>query len=120
MFLNEYELCHYDQQGLYYYTSKLTPDSEVIYAFTKAQAGELDTKGKEWFKQLAAHELAEKELMESGLNYRNPDTWDGNKFTNIPPGAHDLAPKQPDFGSFPGYEENVASFYNLKWSELYD
>lgn len=60
MFLNEYELCHYDQQGLYYYKSRLTPDSEVVYAFTKAQTGELTPQGKEWFKQLAAHELAEK------------------------------------------------------------
>ncbi|WP_339267583.1 hypothetical protein NYE54_27295 [Paenibacillus sp. FSL K6-1330] len=120
MFLNEYELCHYDQQGLYYYKSRLTPDSEVVYAFTKAQTGELTPQGKEWFKQLAAHELAEKKLMESGLSYRHPDSWDGMKFTNDPPGAHDLAPKQPDFGSFPGYEEDVAKFYNLKWSELYD
>jgi len=60
MFLNEYELCHYDQHGLYYYKSRLTPDSEVVYAFTKAQVGELTPQGKEWFKQLAAHELAEK------------------------------------------------------------
>ncbi|EPY11657.1 hypothetical protein SAMN04488689_107159 [Paenibacillus sp. cl6col] len=58
--------------------------------------------------------------MESGHNYRHPNSWDGTKFTNDPPGAHDLAPKQPEFGSFPGYEENVAKFYNLKWSELYD
>ncbi|AIQ46217.1 hypothetical protein R70723_10220 [Paenibacillus sp. FSL R7-0273] len=120
MFLNEYELCHYDQKGLYYYKSRLTPDSEVVYAFTKAQTGELTPQGKGWFKQLAAHELAEKKLMESGLSYRHPDSWEGMKFSNDPPGAHDLAPKQPDFGSFPGYEENVAKFYNLRWSELYD
>ncbi|WP_236346222.1 hypothetical protein [Paenibacillus plantiphilus] len=120
MFLNEYELCHFDQQGLYYYKSRLTPDSEVVYAFTKAQEGELTQQGKEWFKKLAAHELAEKKLMESGLNYRHPDSWDGMKFTSDPPGAHDLAPKQPEFGSFPGYEEDVAKFYNIKWRELYD
>lgn len=52
MFLNEYELCHYDQQGLYYYKSRLTPDPEVVYAFTKAQAGELTPQDKDWFKQL--------------------------------------------------------------------
>ncbi|TKI56922.1 hypothetical protein E8L90_16425 [Brevibacillus antibioticus] len=121
LFLNEYELCHYDQQGLYYYYSRLTPDSEVVYAFAKAQEGELNGEGKKWFKQLARHELVEKRLMDSGKHsYRHPNSWDGTKFTGDPPGAHDLAPDQPAFGTFPGYEENVAKFYNLKRGELYD
>lgn len=65
-------------------------------------------EGKAWFRQLANHELGERQLMAKGIPYRNPAAWDSNlgSFGSKPPGAHDLAPKQPNYGTFPGFEPN--------------
>ncbi|MCG7376406.1 hypothetical protein MH215_05330 [Paenibacillus sp. ACRSA] len=60
MFLKEYDLPWYDDKGLYYYKSKLTPDSEVVFAFHKAVEGELTWDQKKWFNKLKDHELEEK------------------------------------------------------------
>ncbi|WP_143067107.1 hypothetical protein [Paenibacillus sp. OK076] len=95
MFLNEYDLPWYDNKGLYYYKSKLTPDSEVVYAFHKALEGNLTLEQKKWFSQLAAHELEEQKLMNMGKDYRNPKAWNGKDgFNPYPPGAHEMAPAQ--------------------------
>ncbi|CAI6084110.1 hypothetical protein PAECIP112173_04182 [Paenibacillus sp. JJ-100] len=121
MFLKEYDLPWYDGKGLYYYKSKLTPDSEVIFAFHKAIEGELTLEQKKWFLKLKEHELEEKKLMESGKDYRNPNAWNGKDgFNPDPPGAHELAPEQPKFGTFPGYINGLNKFYGIKVGEEWD
>ncbi|WP_405157640.1 hypothetical protein [Paenibacillus sp. FSL H8-0283] len=107
LFLNKYDLPAYDEKGLYFYKTRLTPDPEVIYAYHKVLDGELTPDQKKWFQQLKAHELDEKARMDSGEEYyRHPGSWDFESKTwkSKPPGAHDNAVPQPEFGTFPGYK----------------
>lgn len=84
---------------------RFSADDEVAFAWNTALEGPLTPKGKFYFEQLAAHELGERALMARGVPYRNPASWDSRMgaFKSVPPGAHDLAPRQPDYGSFPGF-----------------
>ncbi|WP_143276655.1 hypothetical protein [Brevibacillus brevis] len=121
LFLNEYDLPWYDEKGLYYYKSRLTPDSEVVYIFMKSLEGEFNQKQKAWFEQLAKHELEEIDFMEDGFDYRNPDSWNGKDgFNPYPPGAHEMASDQPDFGTFPGYEQEFYKFYGIRMGDEWD
>jgi hypothetical protein len=123
LFLNKYDLPAYDEKGLYFYKTRLTPDPEVVYAFHKAVEGELTSDQKKWFLQLKAHELDEKARMDSEKEYyRHPESWDfeSRSWKSIPPGAHDNAVAQPEFGTFPGYKEESAKFYKIKKGDEYD
>jgi YD repeat-containing protein len=92
--------------GLRFKLSRFAADDEIAFAWQAAQNGVLPPKGQSWFRQLADHELGERALMAKGVPYRDPAAWDSNKkwFGSTPPGAHDLAPLQPDYGTFPGFE----------------
>ena len=92
------------------YVSKLdyfTADEEIAYAWSQAQIKDLSPSQKSWFRQLCDHELEERKLMygDNPIMYRNIDSWNGTKYTDTPPGAHDLASAQPEFGTFEGFEE---------------
>ncbi|WP_432749740.1 hypothetical protein [Paenibacillus amylolyticus] len=123
LFLNKYDLPAYDEKGLYFYKTRLTPDPEVIYAYHKVLDGELTPDQKKWFQQLKAHELDEKARMDSGEEYyRHPGSWDFESKTwkSKPPGAHDNAVPQPEFGTFPGYKEESSRFYKIKKGDEYE
>jgi len=83
---------------------RFTPDDQIAYAWQYAVENELTQRQKQWFRELADHELTERKFMGQGIPYRNPDGWDPVKemFLADPPGAHDLAPMAPKF-TFPGY-----------------
>lgn len=80
-------------------------DSEIAYAWKTAQQKELTEAQKQWFKQLAAHELGERVMMSKGYPYRRVEAWNPKmeRFETIPSGAHDLAPRGP-VDIFPGYK----------------
>lgn len=88
---------------------RFSADDEIAFAWMQAQKAPLTAEGREWFKQLAGHELGERSLMAKGVPYRNPTAWDPKalggvgRFNSTPPGAHDLAPPQPGYGTFPGF-----------------
>jgi hypothetical protein len=81
---------------------------DVAHAWQLAQKGELNDKQKTWFRELANHELREKELMDGGMPLRDPSTWNGQGFDIQPEkNAHDkanLTDKQPT-RDFPGYDK---------------
>ncbi|MCM3134069.1 WXG100 family type VII secretion target [Paenibacillus polysaccharolyticus] len=83
-------------------------DPDVAHAWQLAQKGELNDKQKAWFRELANHELKEKELMDGGMPLRDPSTWNGKGFDIQPEkNAHDkanLTDKQPT-RDFPGYDK---------------
>ncbi|MCM3172047.1 phage late control D family protein [Paenibacillus sp. MER 99-2] len=81
-------------------------DQDAAYAWQLAQKRELTAKEKEWFKQLAYHELKEKELMDSGIPLMDRSTWNGNTFNKDPEkNAHDKANlTDPNPRSFPDYD----------------
>ncbi|WP_342554402.1 hypothetical protein [Paenibacillus sp. FSL R7-0652] len=83
-------------------------DPDVAHAWQLAQKGELNDKQKTWFRELANHELKEKELMEGGMPLRDPSTWNGRGYDIQPEkNAHDkanLTDKQPT-RDFPGYDK---------------
>jgi hypothetical protein len=85
--------------------SRFAADDEIAFAWQAAQKGTTTPEGRAWFRQLADHELGERNLMAKGIPYRNPDAWDARlkAFRSSPPGAHDLAPQQPKYGTFPGF-----------------
>ncbi|WP_241566857.1 hypothetical protein [Hahella sp. KA22] len=93
---------------------RFAADDEIAHAWELAQKQELTAGQKEWFRQLSDHELGERVLMSQGVPYRNPAAWDASalggagRFNSTPPGAHDLAPPQPDWGSFPGFEDTLS------------
>ncbi|AKG36439.1 contractile injection system protein, VgrG/Pvc8 family [Paenibacillus durus] len=92
--------------GLEFKLERFAPDDEIAFAWKTAQKRDLSAEQKEWFKQLAEHELTERKLMAEGQKYRTRESWNGEKgtFDGYPPGAHENAPSQPNT-SFPGYEE---------------
>jgi hypothetical protein len=63
-------------------------DQDVAYAWQLAQKRELTTKEKDWFKQLANHELKEKKLMDSGIPLMDRSTWNGKTFNKDPKKMH--------------------------------
>jgi hypothetical protein len=93
---------------------RFSADDEIAYAWELAQKQELTTTQRDWFRLLADHELGERTLMSRGVPYRNPEAWDPNalggagRFNSSPPGAHDLAPAQPDWGTFPGFSDTLS------------
>ena len=83
-----------------------TADDEIAYAWQCAQKGELSTAQKDWFQKLANHELTERSYMQQGMEYRTLESWDTvNKTFKYDPinNAHDKAPRQPDYATFPGF-----------------
>ncbi|MEK4075981.1 WXG100 family type VII secretion target [Paenibacillus sp. FSL M7-0656] len=85
-----------------------SPDDEIAYAWQLAQKKELNQAQKDWFKQLADHELTEAKLMREGIPYRRIESWSDDKrtYTDQPPndGAHRKAPEQPEYGTFEGFD----------------
>ncbi|KHL91217.1 hypothetical protein QW71_35960, partial [Paenibacillus sp. IHB B 3415] len=92
--------------GIEFKLERFAADDEIAYAWKTAQNGELSIEQKAWFKQLAAHELTERQFMAEGQKYRTLESWNIEKgrFDGYPPGAHENAPSQPNW-TFPGYEE---------------
>jgi hypothetical protein len=90
-------------------TRRFDAQGEIAFAWEQAASRPLVGSEREWFQQLAAHELGESELMSSGLPFQDPRGWqliDGEWEHVWNPdlvGAHELAPRPPKF-SFPGYE----------------
>ncbi|MUG44171.1 hypothetical protein [Paenibacillus woosongensis] len=78
-----------------YRIGQFSPIYEVGYAWELAQKQVLTPKQKEFFQQLARHEITESELMKKGHPYKDPDSFNGNEFKSDPKGAHDLAPPPP-------------------------
>jgi len=77
---------------------RFAADSEVAHAWEKATQGELSEAQKEWFRQLADHELAERAAMGRGLPYRDPAAYDSaSGVFNVGNSAHDNAPLAPKF-----------------------
>ncbi|MET1256375.1 hypothetical protein [Aliikangiella maris] len=85
--------------------SRFTADPEIAFAWETAQTTKLTASQQSYFKQLAGHELGERQFMAQGIPYRNPQSWDPEfqMFNPPPPGAHDLAPAQPNWGTFDGF-----------------
>lgn len=85
-----------------------SPDDEIAYAWQLAQKKELTQAQKDWFKQLADHELTEAKLMSEGIPYRRIESWSDERktYTDQPPndGAHKKAPEQPEYGTFEGFD----------------
>jgi hypothetical protein len=82
---------------------------EIGFAWELATSRPLVQEEREWFQQLAAHELGERELMSEGLPFQDPRGWqliDG-EWEHVRSaelvGAHEHAPRPPKF-AFPGYE----------------
>lgn len=92
--------------GIEFRLERFAADDEIAFAWRIAQQGDLSAKQKEWFQQLAAHELTERNYMAAGQKYRTLESWNEQKgrFNGYPPGAHENAPSQPNW-TFPGYEE---------------
>ncbi|MEK3713932.1 hypothetical protein [Paenibacillus sp. FSL R7-0333] len=92
--------------GIEFRLERFAADDEIAFAWRIAQQGDLSAKQKEWFQQLAAHELTERNYMAAGQKYRTLESWNELKgrFDGYPPGAHENAPSQPNW-TFPGYEE---------------
>ncbi|MFF0829891.1 hypothetical protein ACFYU8_23725 [Brevibacillus sp. NPDC003359] len=82
-----------------YRVGNFTPDIEIGFIWKVAQEGELNPKQKQWFQEIAKHELTESELMKHGHPYKDPDSYspEMERFDSKPPGAHDLASPQPKF-----------------------
>ena len=82
---------------------------EIAFAWELAATRPLAGAEREWFQQLAAHELGELELIAQGLPFQDPRAWqviDGQWEHVWSPdlvGAHELAPRPPKF-AFPGYD----------------
>ncbi len=90
--------------GRAFIRSRFVADSEIAYAWQLAQRQDLTGLQKQWFRQLVNHELGERVLMGWGVNYKQAAAWSSKgRWTGNPPGAHDLAPPAPRFGTFPGY-----------------
>ncbi|MEY8745472.1 hypothetical protein [Paenibacillus tundrae] len=78
-------------------------DPDIAYAWQQAQIRELTNMEKDWFQNLAHHELKEQEIMKYGyvdehgirfdpLPLRDKSTWNGNTFLEDPEkNAHDAA-----------------------------
>jgi len=83
-------------------------DSEVAHIWKKAQKSELTLEEKEWFRQLANHELTESKYMKDGMPLRDISTYDKEMDRFIDDSiknAHDKAnvtAAQP--GDLPGYD----------------
>ena len=88
--------------GEAYQTSYFTADPDIAYAWEVATKGDLSAEQKDWFRQLADHELGKKTLMDQGMPLRDISTYqEGYGFKpDSTKNAHDVAPKQP--GTFPG------------------
>ena len=80
--------------GVPWIFARFTADPEIAYAWQRALQGPLTAAQKVWFRQLANHELGEAKLISEGVPYRIPNGI----------GAHDLAPPQPAYDTFPGYD----------------
>ncbi|MDQ0171545.1 hypothetical protein [Paenibacillus tundrae] len=91
-----------------YRFGNFTPDLEIGFIWKVAQKDELSPKQKQWFQEIAKHELTEHELMKLGHPYKDPDAYspDVKIFKSKPPGAHDLASPQPKF-ELPGAYEYI-------------
>ncbi|WP_308723143.1 WXG100 family type VII secretion target [Paenibacillus polysaccharolyticus] len=83
-------------------------DPDISYAWQKAQKGELNNAEKGWFRDLANHEIKEKEYMDGGMPLRDKSTWNAKKdtFDVVPEkNAHDKADvTDPNPPPFPGYD----------------
>jgi YD repeat-containing protein len=82
--------------------ARFVADHEIAYAWQTAAKGPLSDGQREWFNQLAQHELTERSFMANGVPYLQREAWTGSSFGTMPPGAHNLAPKPPST-TFPGY-----------------
>jgi RHS repeat-associated protein len=96
-------------EGVTFSRGRFVADWEIAFAWKKAIEGPLNAEGRAWFAKFAAHEMGERAFMAQGIPYRNPASWNGDQFTKTPPGAHDLAPTQPET-VFPGF----GGFFN-RW-----
>ncbi|KOY12729.1 hypothetical protein [Paenibacillus xylanivorans] len=95
MILTKHENLVNQYEGTYY-SDYFHPVWDVAHGWERALKGELSADEKAYFRKLADHELAESQLMQQGVPYRNVGGIENQKFTGDPPGAHELAPPQPD------------------------
>lgn len=108
LFLTTHPLSHEGQplKELYFQA-----DPEIAYGWNKALQGELLQDEKDWFRELANHELTESKYMKEGMVLRDPSTYVvGKGFDeNIEKNAHDKAnvtARQPnEFPRHKGYKE---------------
>lgn len=90
-------------EGMPYGKLYFQADPDIAYAWQQAQVRELTDIEKDWFHNLAHHELKEQEIMKYGyinddglkigpLPLRDKSTWNGNTFIEDPKkNAHDAA-----------------------------
>ncbi len=85
---------------------RIDANDEIAEAWIRAQDGPLTARQKEWFKQLADHELAERAMMEKGMPFQDLSAWQlvngqwDHVFREGLQGAHELAPRPPRFWPF--------------------
>jgi len=79
---------------------------EVAEAWIRAQNGPLNDRQREWFRQLADHELAERAMMGQGMPFQDVSAWQRvngqweHVFREGLQGAHELATRTPKFWPF--------------------
>ncbi|WP_143088462.1 hypothetical protein [Paenibacillus algorifonticola] len=104
MILTKHENLVNQYEGTYY-SDYFHPVWDVAYGWERALKGELPADEKAYFKQLADHELAESRLMQQSVPYRDVGGIENQRFTGDPPGAHELAPPQPD--NYPNFRPDM-------------
>jgi hypothetical protein len=104
MILTKHENLVNQYEGTYY-SDYFHPVWDVAHGWERALKGELPADEKAYFRKLADHELAESQLMQQGVPYRNVGGIENQKFTGDPPGAHELAPPQPD--DYPNFRPDM-------------
>ncbi|KQO04821.1 hypothetical protein ASF12_33100 [Paenibacillus sp. Leaf72] len=107
LFLDTHQL---SIDGVPYKELYFRADQDIAYAWQLAQKKELTVEERDWFRQLANHELKEKELMDKGMPLMDLSTWNPKTERFDPdPGknAHDKANvTDPNPGEFPKYNAN--------------
>lgn len=112
LFLETHEL---SINGSPYKEQYFQADPDIAYVWKQAQNGELTDAQKDWFSQLANHELTEKNLMDSGMPLMDRSTWNSKteRFDIDPQkNAHDKANDKanetaPNPGALPDYDYYV-------------
>jgi hypothetical protein len=81
-------------------------NDEIAEAWIRAQNGPLNARQKQWFRQLADHELAERTMMGQGVPFQDLSAWQRvngqweHVYREGLQGAHELAPRTPKFWPF--------------------